>query len=198
MSKKLFSIILLLLLALSSLIYVVYFFRESAPQFPRTTKKTMPTITPTALLSFTPNALEVLSGNASTLDISINSNAPLKLIQLEIGYDPTAITYANIIPGNYFSDSEVILEKIDIKNGRLSYALKGNLVNPNARTVATLSFTPVTYGLVKNTKISFLPKTYVKNERDVVKSIELNPANIILKPLYIQPISTPSGALINP
>ena len=84
------------------------------------------------------------------------------VVQIELTYDPKALTNVDINAGAFFPSPTILEKKIDAVNGRVSYILGIGLgqypVNGNG-TVAILSFTP----LVKNgiTTITFLPKSEV-------------------------------------
>lgn len=201
MSKKFIAILTILLLATLSLIYVLHIsINENAPT-PITKNSPINSPLSRASLSTLPNFLQTVSGVAASVDVALESNTPLDLIQLEIAYDPTLLFYVNIAPGNYFLEPVVALEKIDMKNGRISYALEcpqGDIcINPDesASIAATLSFTPINYGFEKETRLSFLPKTYLKRGREVIKLELIKETIIILEPAYLAPFASSSAFL---
>src|SRR5438045_1071840 len=90
-----------------------------------------PTSTPISIitLSFSQPNMIVSQGQTNTIDVVINSegNSTItipKLIQLEIGYDPTALSDVTIQPGDFATNPTVLLNLIDQQTGRISYALE--------------------------------------------------------------------------
>ncbi|MBI3070341.1 MAG: hypothetical protein HYY87_03500 [Candidatus Levybacteria bacterium] len=75
------------------------------------------------LLSFSPNPLLISSASAS-VDVAVDTgNNALTAVQLELSYDPTVITSIKLKPASFFPNPVVLLENIDAKNGKISYAL---------------------------------------------------------------------------
>lgn len=124
-----------------------------------------PTPTPSVqtTLSFSPNPL-VIASPSGTLEISIDTGTnKVNAVQIELSYDPNAITNMKILQGTFFSDATQLLNTIDAKNGKASYVL---VISPSGRaqsgkgTVATVAFTNKLPSGQKTT-ITFTPKTLV-------------------------------------
>ena len=66
-----------------------------------------------------------LSGaNTYSLPIIINTGANnVTAVQLELAFDPSILTDVNMNPSSFFEDPAVLLNRIDSKQGRISYAL---------------------------------------------------------------------------
>jgi hypothetical protein len=99
-----------------------------------------------------------ISSSTYTSNITLTTErSKVTAIQIELKYDPIALTNVDIKPGTFFPNPTIISKKIDTINGRISYLLGIGLgqvpVNGNGK-VAILSFTPA----LKNgtTTISFL------------------------------------------
>lgn len=154
-------------------------------------------------LSLLPNPLVITSGESASVDVTINPDTQPTLVQLEIGYDPNVLFDISILPGNYFADPAVVLEKYDTKNGRISYAVRcqpaadlDHCANSNESSVVTVNFSSLHFGSQKETKLLFLPKTSLKRNNENITLHDAKDATIILKPSFFAPIATPSGAII--
>lgn len=108
-------------------------------------------------------------------DVLINSNGNLPTaVQIELSYDPTAISNVDVKSGPFFANPVELIKKIDSANGRVSYAVGVALGEKGASgsgIVAVVTFTKVkTSG---TTTISFLPKSLVTSQgisQSVLKS----------------------------
>jgi hypothetical protein len=99
------------------------------------------------------------------INISTGKNK-VTAVQLEMQYDPQVITKVTVVPGPFFTKPEVLLEQIDEKTGRITYAFGSGLTEPSVvgqGIVANLTFEAKATPL-QTTIISFLPKTLVTAE----------------------------------
>lgn len=84
-------------------------------------------------------------------------------VQLELQFDPKVLTNVSITPGVFFKNPIVLLNQINTKTGRISYAFG---ISPTDQAiggkgvVATLTFEAKS-GTPQQTSILFLPKTLV-------------------------------------
>lgn len=84
-------------------------------------------------------------------------------VQLELIYDPKVLSNVSVVPGSFFKNPIALLNQIDTKTGRISYALG---ISPTDEAVmgkgvtAILTF-DVKAGTEAKTVILFLPKTLV-------------------------------------
>jgi hypothetical protein len=191
MSKKLIITFIIFVAAISALIYV------NVPTANPVSRKLTPSpakqiSAQAASFSFFPNPLTILSGQNASVDVKLDTKINTSLVQLEIAYDPRYVYGVSIFPANYFADPEIVLEKIDTKNGRISYALQGNTVNRESNIVATINFSTIGTASPTETKLEFLPKTTLKTNEDVAITNVL-PAQIILKPSLVAPLASPSS-----
>lgn len=202
MSKKLITILLLLFISLCSLIFITFYYTDTSSA-PQPKRSIIHTEIPTSTLSAIPNQLSITSGENASIDIVLDTSKNVSLVQLEIAYDPYALTSVNIFPGNYFIGPEIVLEKIDYKNGRISYAIKCPLTkkadtentctNSHASIVATITFTATNYGFQKKTDVSFLPKTSIRSDLGEIELRESIGTTIKVSPSFYTPIASPSG-----
>lgn len=102
-----------------------------------------------------------ISGTYET-DVIINSDKDkISGVQLELVFDPKILTKVDIKPGSFIKNPVVIIKKVDVANGRISYALANKPgENPvkGMGTIAVISFSKVE---IADTNISFLPHTEV-------------------------------------
>ena len=123
-----------------------------------------------------------LSTAASSSAAILNYSLPIKIttgknkinaIQLEMQYDPLIITNVTVVPSSFFKNPQILLDKTDIKTGRISYAFGVGLTDEAAvgnGVIADLNFSAkaplsgVKPGIPQQTTIMFLPKTFVIGE----------------------------------
>jgi hypothetical protein len=100
----------------------------------------------------------------SEIEIETGQNK-VTAVQLELSYDPKALTNVNIASGSFFPKPVVLLKKIDTTGGTISYALSSQDQKgiSGKGTIAVLTFTPIA-GQSGSTQIDFLPKTQVSAE----------------------------------
>lgn len=195
MSKKLIFALIILFATISVYIFVKVTIVKKDRSFSTSIGKPLPTPISQTALSLLPNPLVITSGQASSVNVVVDNTTSITLAQIEIAYDPHMLFNVNIIPGDYFKDPVEVLKNIDTKNGRISYALKGDSGNPEAKTIAVVNFTSLTLSLQKETKLSFLPKTYLKSSKKDIALKDTKPSVIILKPSFYSKPATPTATL---
>jgi len=151
-------------------------------------KKVPTTVTPQkpqAQVAYASTTLEISSSPVSsssqsakssyTTDVTIDTGGDkVTAVQLELKYDPKAISNVAMKPGSFFTKPAELIKKVNSKDGTVSYALG---INPGEKGVsgtgiaATITYTEIgqtgTY-----TQINFLPKTLVSaegNDKSVLK-----------------------------
>lgn len=168
MSKRtLFLIFALFLITTVLLLLALY-----QPQMIGTTQTAVPTKEPVAQTSLSfGTPLIATSSSSIILDYSLPVNIStgknkVTAVQLELQYDPLILTNVAVTPGSFFTNPDILLNQIDTKTGRISYAFGVGLVNPSISgngTIANLTFS-VKAGAPQKTAIIFLPKTLVNAE----------------------------------
>ncbi|EKD86756.1 MAG: hypothetical protein ACD_37C00157G0002 [uncultured bacterium] len=107
------------------------------------------------------------SSLSGTYEVDVNIDSSDNRItgaQLEITYDPKVLTKVDIKPGEFLPDPVVILKKIDVQNGKISYVI-GSQLGENgvegAGSIAVITFSKVGS---QETTIDFLPQTLITAE----------------------------------
>ena len=94
-------------------------------------------------------------------------------VQLEVAYDPKAVSNVRVTQGAFFTNPVVLLNANDTTTGRISFALgiapAQEPVNGKG-TVATISFTPNPAATATQTEIQLLPKSLV-SARGIAASV---------------------------
>lgn len=121
-----------------------------------------PTVAPDTTLSFSPQSMTIPASASGQFDILVNAGTnKLTAVQLEIAYDPTIMQNVTLTPGTFFSSKNVLLNKVDTANGRISFAI-GITTNeePVIGTghVATLTFVRTDVPTASSS-VSLLPKS---------------------------------------
>lgn len=143
------------------------------------------------------NLSSVISTSSSALKYSLpidiaTGNNKVTAVQLEMQYDPEILTNVSITPGVFFANPNALLNQIDIKTGRITYAFGIGLTEQGVLgigTVATLNFSVIA-GAPQQTSILFLPKTLVTAE-GISGSVKKQANNIQIT--VGETISTPSS-----
>lgn len=153
------TLILIIVLILS---VVGLLFLSLKPQPPKEEVTAPVSVAQTTLALTTPRASE----SAFVSDVVINTRGnKATAVQLELSYNPEALTNVEIVPGTFFATAEELIKKIDTENGRISYALGVGLGQKGVMgqgVIATLSFSKLqTVGI---TSIDFAPKSLVSAE----------------------------------
>lgn len=160
---------LFLIFALFLITFVLLMMALYQPQSPKTTQTVTAPKEPVAqtTLSF---GMPVMATSSSAF--MLNYSLPVNIstgknkvtaVQLELQYDPAILTNVVIAPGSFFAKSDVLLNQVDAKTGRITYAFGVGLTGQGVvgkGTVANLTFSAKTKTLEK-TAILFLPKTLV-------------------------------------
>jgi len=118
------------------------------------------------------------SSSVSTLSYSLPINIStgknkVTAVQLEMQYDPEVLRNVVVVPGSFFKNPTILLDQINEKTGRISYAFGVGLTEPSLvgqGVVATITFEAKATSdvakarLPQETSILFLPKTLVTAE----------------------------------
>lgn len=140
-------------------------------------------------LSFSPIDQIIMPNQINSLNIilqsqSNNDEKTPNTIQLEIAYDPNAISNVSIQPGDFFVSPNILINTINEHSGRISYALEKSANDTTQKTlgtVATISFIPNKLFTDGYSPIKFLDKTLIrgKNGENILTST--TSANLIFK-----------------
>lgn len=169
MNKQTFALLSFLVLIAGVLVYLaVSQPSEEARPEPTTEKAAKPT--PSLIqtvLSLSPSTVEVSSA-AGSVDVNINSASnSVTGVQLELSYDPTVLSDVTVSPASFFETPSVLINKIDAKNGKISYAIvipPTGAAKKGAGNVATIKFNVLRGAKTSSTQIQFLPKSIVTAE----------------------------------
>ncbi len=158
-----------------------------------------PTQTPLSecALTISPEYKTAHVGQTESVDITIGSDGSYPTeVQLEMSYDPQALTLLQITPGNFLPNAKVLLNNIDTATGRISYVLS---LPPNQKpinrsgTIATINFIPS--GAKADTQILFLPKTTVYATRQTAILKQAQGADIVVS---LPPNKASQSSQLNP
>jgi hypothetical protein len=167
MSKRtLFLILALFVITFTLLLMVVY-----QPQSPKTTPAVVvkETVAQTTLSFGVPEIATPSSSTTLNYSLPVNISTgknKVSAVQLEMQYDPLLLTNVKVITDSFFTKPIVLIDQVDVKTGRISYAFgigpmdQGVMGNGK---VATLTFSTKA-GVPEETAIIFLPKTLVTAE----------------------------------
>lgn len=179
MSRRTIILIIVLVAATGVLLAIALTPQQQYRPVPQIRPIQKPNYIQTTLeLSNNPN---VVTSSASALpsysiDVLMKTyNNKVTAVQLELSYDPNVLTNVDVKPGSFLKNPIVLIKKIDMQSGRISYALGippgGNTTTGNG-TVAVVTF--MSKGLPgQTTTINILPQSLVTAQgvdKSVLKS----------------------------
>lgn len=173
MSKKTLGLIVILLILTVVLVFVALSTKQSSQPAPTTTSQA-PSPTPTLVpgrtsLSLSPDPIQVSPSGSATVNVMIDTGGDqVRSVQLEIAYDPKAVTNVSLKPGTFFTNPNVLpVGGVNQATGRITYAIvPGSFSETKVGTgvVATLTFTPLLSAANPSTTISLLDKSLVSGQ----------------------------------
>lgn len=201
MSKRTLFLIFALFVIAFVLLMTAFYKPSTKPSLPTQTLPTPKIALEQTILAFG-EPVVTISSSASKLEYSLPINITtgtnsVTAVQLELQYDSSVLTNVSIIPGTFFNNPVALLNKIDLKTGRISYAFG---ISPSdsgikgSGVVANLIF-ETNAGIPQQTSILFLPKTLVTAE-GITQSVLRATNNIEL--IVGEKTSTPSAPPISP
>lgn len=208
MSKTTFFLLVVLFIFVGILLAILVDKNKNSLLNSLTKPMTLPSPLSPVTLSLATTTPTVAIGQTTTVTVLINN--PLShptLTQIELGYDPQAITIDSINPGNFFTKPEIVLQNIDPNTGRLSYALRcapnskgiiSDCANSSSSTIAVITLTINPYFYKQTTLLSFLPKTVIRtyNGKDLLyhlSNLQLTIHNSLI-PIATSSATASSGA----
>lgn len=167
---------LALIIGLIALTVILLFAATRTGQQPKTTQPTpssapaaSPSPTPPAYttMELSPNPVTVTAAGTGKIEILIDTYQNTATgVQVELSYDPKAITNIVVTPGTFFNNPLIIPQwnKVDPQTGRISHA---QVLPPSQAGVkgkgiiATMTFSRVLNSGLAQTQLQFMPKTAV-------------------------------------
>lgn len=153
-----------------------------SPMTGQTQMQVSPTISMAhSVLTLSPNPVNVLPNGQGQVSVNIDtSDNAVTAVQLELAYDPNAITNVKVTPGALFQNPVVLIDKNDPQTGRYTYAFG---ISPNHPTiqgtgeVATVTFTAKAAN--GTSQLALLPKSLV-TARGITASVLKSATGIIV------------------
>lgn len=166
MSKRTLFLIFVLFIITFVLLAITLYNPSNSKPVPTVTTAPKEPIAQTVLSYGQPSI--ATSSSITTLNYSLpinitTGNNKVTAVQLEMQYDPKLLTNVSVNPGVFFKNPEILLNQIDAKTGRITYAFGVGLTGQGVvgtGTVATLNFSAIA-PTAEKTVILFLPKTLV-------------------------------------
>ncbi|HYK08216.1 MAG TPA: cohesin domain-containing protein [Candidatus Eisenbacteria bacterium] len=199
MNKKTLALIVGLFVITCGLLYLAL----RTPPYQKPAASPTPTplsVNAHTMLSLAPtSASESSSLTKYTLAVGMDTNGDLvNSVQLELAYDPQALTGVVVTPGKFFQQPSALVNSVNTTDGRISYALVEQMDLPSKKgtgTVAYISFNVSPTFTGKTTPITFLPKTAVAADK-ILESVLRKATGYtltIVKPSITQPVGTNSS-----
>lgn len=201
MSKTSYFLIFILLLCIS-----LYGFVQYSPsiesRLPKLTESVEEQDTlAKGTLSLAPTVQNLLPGQTGAVELFITTeNSTPAIIQFEIAYDPITVTPLQITPGKYFNNPIVVLNSVNPRNGRISYALKCSAdfkKDPNAScgnnqvdSVARITFNVNPGAGRTETTFDILPKTLLETKEKSKVILQTENAKVNINGAIIAPASS--------
>ena len=203
MSKTSYILITILVITLILFLFFKYSGRDNTqlPSLNQNAKET--TSLAKSTLSLSPASQTLIAGGTSSVSLFIDMQemTPTTL-QVEIDYDASVITPIKIRPGTFFAQPVELINTINPRNGRISYALKcssevGVKDDPactiNAgESVVTINFTVNPFAAKRESSFNILPKTLIEAKETSEVILQTNNAKILIQGAVI-PQASPSA-----
>lgn len=188
MSIKTLILIIFLSVVAGVAVFIAVSPKNETPQGTSQSSGLQPTKAPNVAfttLSIIPNPLTISTPSAS-VDVSIDTKTnKVTAVQLEISYDPKALTNVDIAPGTFFDNPIVLVKKIDQQEGRITFALAispSQTAKMGTGNVAMITFTSLITPVGK-TEIKVLPETLVTAEGVSSSVLKSSSGTTIISPI---------------
>lgn len=167
--KKVF-VSLALILLIGIIAFSIYIVMQGGKGLTSLTNNPTPTVIQQTALTLMPQTISVQPNELATTQVMIqNGQSKPAIIQIELEYDPNALSNVTIVPGSFFAQPQILFSRVNSAAGRISYSLQASdstaPINPSA-PVAIISFVPSAYESSAQTQITFLPKSVVKDQNN--------------------------------
>lgn len=126
MPRSTLAIIICLIFILASLFAVVFSESQQTPGVTQPIKRFKPIPTPVAqtVISLSPDMIDLATQETADVFVTMDTGEnEIVAIQIVLGYDPLLLRIIDIRPAGVMQEAGEILKDINVKNGRLSYAL---------------------------------------------------------------------------
>lgn len=117
------------------------------------------------VLSLSPNPVTLGANNAGAVEVVIApGDNPITGVQLELEYDPKALTNVQVEQADYFTQPITLFDIVDKETGRATFAIG---INPQQEptnkqgTVARITFTKAPGATMAETNLTLLPSSVV-------------------------------------
>jgi hypothetical protein len=163
MSKRTLILIIFLTVLTAFFVYLAV----SQNSLPQPTQNTQTNVIPTTKPSQAFTTLALQSQTPTLVAVTIDTHGKknkVTAVQLELSYDPQKVSGVTVTPGKFIGTTTPLINRIDEKQGRITYALA---IQPSGKgvtgsgTVATISFQPRGTGTME---LKVLPTTLVTAE----------------------------------
>lgn len=166
MPKRTLTLIIALVLVAAGLVFLALSTLQTQQPFANSSLSPTPVPYAHTMLTMTPNPATSTAGTNTQIAVMINSNGDkVSAAQLEIAFDPTALTIVDIAPATtdqFFSRTTQLLKIIDQRNGKVSYAIALGTTEKAKAGSGTLAIITVRLApTAKQAMLNFLPSTLV-------------------------------------
>lgn len=205
MTRTSYILISLLIITLASIGYLSYFspVQTTLPTLKDNVQKDKTYTEGT--LSLAPASQTITAGQTATIDIFLKTqNVTPIVLQFEIGYDPLLVTPTAIRPRGYFTDPIVLINTINPRNGRISYAVKcsaeykndsnTSCKNNSAKPVAQIVFTLNPLAVAQEISFNIMPKTLLETKETSEVILKTSNAKVVIQQAAI-PLASPSATI---
>lgn len=191
MSRKTLALVLVLVGTTALLLLIAI--RGEKKTVPTNTTPSPEAMSPTpnvpveTVLAMTPNPVSLDASGNGKVDVTIDSGVnDVQGIQLEMTYDPNALTNIKVTPGTFLKDPVVLMNTIHPDKGTISYWIGITPTQKAVRgtgTVATISFSKKsTASDMAQTEIKLTPQSQIGAAGDTISVLKsATGATVLLK-----------------
>lgn len=181
---KIIALLIIIFLCSYALLLYARPDEEAAPT--KQEETAIPTAAPNAQtkLSISPEFLKLTGDSPQNIRVMVDTGEnSISQAQIEISYDPKALTVTSVSNGSFFSGVQPLVNKIDARRGRIEFAAS---LSDNQEAVkgsgqlAGISFVPGPEASRSGqTRFTFLPKSSVRGHNETA-SLLLSTEGILI------------------
>lgn len=157
-------------------------------------------------LSLSPATQTVTAGQTTTIDVFLETqNVTPTVLQFEVSYNPLLATPTTIQPKGYFKEPIILINTINPRNGRISFALKcsadyindanAQCIGNSNEAVAQILFTVNPQAISQEFSFNIMPKTLLETKEASEVILKTTNAKVVIQGTVV-PQASPSAAFI--
>lgn len=205
MSKTSYILIFILIICLAGFGFIAFFSPGQTKLPTLTDKEKKEEMYAEGSLSLSPAFQTVSAGQTTSVDVFLETqNITPTVLQFEVSYNPLLATPTTIQPKGYFKDPIALINTINPRNGRISFALKcsadyendnnAQCIANSSEAVAQIFFTVNPVAVSQEFSFNIMPKTLLETKEASEVILKTTNAKVIIQGAAL-PVASPSAII---